>query len=317
MSGCVPRPEPDLPAGRDLDGSTVLVCALRKPPWLVTAGPAHPPRPLPARSVVGVPSFPRVAPDGTLAYVTLTGRTDVREWLTALAVVSPSGDLLDLVPGAAPFCPPAWSPDGARLLFARDRPGAAGGLAVAYELASGHEEVLFDDPQLRSLAWDADGGVVYSTTTGVAGWRQGATTELVRHGVADGLRRFGTDDLYVTLDQLAVVGDSAALVLRWNAQGRSAREEVWRVRHGRLVPAVAEPASCPRWGPDGDLAVAMGDAVRLVGTERPATVAATLLAEFDGLHSFDWHSGPEPRPAAADGGPDRFSGPDTRWMPSP
>jgi len=294
MSDSAPRPAPDLPVA--------LVCALDRPPWLVTAGPARPPRPLPSGSVVGTPSFPRVAPDRTLAYVTLTGQAGTRGWLTALAVASPSGQLLDLVPGAAPFCPPAWSPDGARLLFARDRPGAVGAQAVAYDLASGDEEVLFEHPGLRSLAWDADGGVVFSTVTGVARRRSGATTELFCHGVADGLQRFGTDDLYVTIDQLTVAGDAAALVLRWNEQGRAAREEVWRLRAGRLEQAVAGPTSCPRWAPGGGLAVTVGSEVRLAGT--PGS-SVTLVAGLDGLHSFDWL----PDDLAG------VSGPGTRSMP--
>jgi hypothetical protein len=87
----------------------------------------------------------------------------------------------------------------------------------------------------------------------------------------------------VTIDQLTVAGDAAALVLRWSEQGRAAREEVWRLRHGRLEQAVAGPASCPRWAPGGGLAVTVGSEVRMAG--------ATLVAGLDGLHSFDWLPG--------------------------
>jgi hypothetical protein len=270
-----------------------FLCAVDEPPYLCSVTVEGAVSWLPERLVAGTPVFPRCSPDGAIAYVFFSEETTSRPWLSGLAVVSAVGELVDLVPDAAPFSPPDWAPDGGKLLFLRSLPRTSRTQMILYEVGSGGEQILTEIDGLRCAAWQDDGNILCSTPETIAVLdREGRDLmPRFRHAVAATFRRYGIDDHYVTIDQLAPSDDPsrAALVLRWNQQGRPAREAVWVLEGEGLIPiglTEAAESRSPRWGSGGRLAVAAPDHIRILGSP---TATAIKVA---GLHSFDWVTTP-------------------------
>ncbi|MGB3733140.1 hypothetical protein [Microbacterium sp.] len=223
----------------------------------------------------GFPRFPAARPGGGLAYVAITSASE--PWQVVVVVVDAAGTPIDVIPGAAVFAAPVWSADGQRLLFLRGDSGAAE--IVEWAAADGTCTVLKAGETLRSAAWDAEGRLIWSAGGEIRA--EGRAEPISEVAAAAGLSEFGSDDLYATVDQLAISPDgSVAGVERWYRQGLSPAEHVIRVRDGELARQFA--GRYPRWMPDGGLLVTLGDGS--VG------VSGCSAVELSGrpVHSAEW-----------------------------
>lgn len=205
-----------------------LLCALDRAPWLVVQSPSGS-RPIPVPPTDGsAPAAPRSSPDGHVAYVQVASRRASSAWTCALVLLGPGGDVLDLRPSVFVHAPPAFSPDGACLLYVRDFDDLAREV-VALDLTNGAERTLTAGDGIRSAAWSPDGRVVISTTDSIESICPSTQVRDRLHvdTVATGFARFGTDDLYVTLDAVAVspLGE-LAWARSWHQQGRPSRTDV-------------------------------------------------------------------------------------------
>jgi hypothetical protein len=239
------------------------------------------------RLLVGRPLFPRVAVSGAIAYL---GQMDVPEpaWSRVVAFGTPEEGVIDLLSGAVPYAPPAWSPSGDHLALLRGQASSPVQRLVVYEVDGGGEQELIEREGLRSVEWVSDTELIFTTVSDVVSLdlASGRTREVASHRVAAAFGRFGIDDLYVTIDQVAPSpGGQLAVVLRWCQQGKPCWEEPHVVIEGEFQPAAnrSDSGRSPRWSADGRLAVAVSDGIRILG---PGGSGVTV--PVTGLHSFDW-----------------------------
>jgi dipeptidyl aminopeptidase/acylaminoacyl peptidase len=190
-------------------------------------------------------------------------------------------------PPAALVFDPAWSPDGARLAFARLLPQAApaddasdGGLFVLDVPAGAAREVVRPDApgaQLRDPAWSPDGAaLVYSYYRPV--YEDGAlaseTIEVRRTDLASG----ATTSIAVGGANPTVSPDGAtiALVARDPVAGDSLRLAAAAGGSERVLVAagVFDGLFAPRFSPTGDAVAFSG--LRLGGRDRSASAESPL-----------------------------------------
>lgn len=223
----------------------------------------------------GFPRFPAARPGGGLAYVAITSAPP--PWQVVMVLIDAEGDLIDLIPGVAVFAAPVWSADGERLLFVRGDSGGAE--LVEWTLADGDEQVRKTGESLRSAVWDAESRLIWSA--GGTIHADGQTEPIAGVAAAAGLYEFGSDDLYATVDQLAVAPDgSLAGVERWYRQGVSPSDHIVRVREGQLERQVL--GRYPRWTSEGRMLCTLnGGIVRM-----PDGSVVELPGEP--AHSADW-----------------------------
>lgn len=222
----------------------------------------------------GYPRFPAARPGGGLAYLAITSAPP--PWQVVLAVLDGFGEIVDLIPEAAVFAPPAWSRDGTRLLYLRGDSGAAE--LVEWTLADGGEQVRKADEALRSAVWDPDGALIWSS--GGAIHAEHRPEPLAAVAAAAGLHDFGSDDLYATVDQVAVSRQgSLAAVERWYRQGVAPQEHVVLVREGRLERQTT--GRYPRWTPDGGILCTLEDG-------RVQLPQELRVLEREAAHSAEW-----------------------------
>lgn len=263
----------------------VFLCAITDSPYLVISDGHATERLLPSEAIIGPAFFPRVAPTGSVAYLTRGPSEGSSEWLSSIVVTTPQFEVVDLLPRAASFSPPAWTSDGQSVVFVRTDPRSHIRHAVSYETSSGNETTLFSCSGLRSLGIVEEDCLIYSTHSGI--YERALSTaqvETLFHAqVSDWFARFGTDDIFVTQDQLApsLVG-ALAFVSRWTRPGRATHEDVMVLENGGLSMMVQRPARCPRWLCDGSLAVATDDGINVLqfGKQMWSIPVPTL-------HSFD------------------------------
>jgi hypothetical protein len=270
---------------RDALEAVPLLCALDRPPGLVVDGPGGQ-RDLGAPGAERTPPIaPRCGARGHVAYLQVADRPAGPAWTCALVLLDAAGAVLDLRPGAFVHGPPCFSADGARLLYVRDVDGRVREL-VELDLANGEEHCVLAVEGLRSAAWASDGGIVVSRTVSIDAIspRTRRRHPLIEDPVASGFVRFGTDDLYVTLDAVAVSADGAlAWVRTWHQQGRPSRRHVHLERPG-AVRREWRDVSDPCFLDDGELVVRAGAAIKA-----PNRGARRKIA---GLGGFDvWRGG--------------------------
>jgi hypothetical protein len=262
-----------------------FLCARTHSPYLVLVDDAGRIQEYPHRNIIGPPYFPRVAATGKVAYLAHAASEAGSEWLTSLAVVTKEFELIDLLPRATGLSPPSWTPDGDAVLFVRTRPDRIRREVVSYDIASGDETVLFHCEGLRSVAVLERDCVAYSTPSVIhRRWLStGRDESLFETQVGAWFAQFGTDDLYVTLDQLAPSPlGRIALVTRWTRQGRASREEVMVLQDGELTsPLPTTAARSPRWFEDC-LAMATDRGIEVVLDER-----LIWSLPVSKLHSFE------------------------------
>jgi hypothetical protein len=259
-----------------------LLVALDDPPGLAVLGLAAPdpgPAVVPV-AAAGRPLFPTVHRSGRVAYLAITPADP--PWQTCVALVAADGELRDLLPDAAIFAPPAWSPCGTHAVTIRGDP--ADSRLIRTDFDTGEEQILYAQPGLRSVAVGADGTLLFSTAAGLYRLgRDGGVETLFDCEVGAGFIHYGNDDLFVTLDQLAVSADrTVAVVVRWHTAGNSAREMVAVLRDGRLEEVAS--GRYPQWTasgeliltrPSGDVALYSGAALRFVCTLASGAHSAT------------------------------------------
>jgi hypothetical protein len=247
-----------------------LLVGLRRAPWLELVGPQGR-RPLP--NVHGTPFRVRVGARGHWAYVALGG-----DRATALTVHDPSGAVLDLRPGAVISGAPAFHPDGGSLCYVREAPDERREL-VRLDLDSGSETVRLSERQLRCCAWQGPERLVVSLGDRIelVDVQSGTRSTLVRDEVATGFAAWGTDDLYVTLDEVCSDAQGRLAWTRyWHEQGRASRGEV-HVRDGRGERTI--PRATRARLVHGDVAVLRGSAI--VGSESGSWLDGTAIEDFD------------------------------------
>lgn len=251
---------------------------------------------VPRRYNLAVPSVMRMHPDGTGIALILSGKVTQRgsTWSafirqpfpnptnTKVALITdapnPSNSdlvlkILDLTTGGltTPKIPeiaplghqdPAWSPDGASILFVKDaRTGTRGApLIQRYDLASKRVRTL-TGPGYISPAWSPDGRYIAATKTGSFG------TDVV---ILDALT--GAELLRVTSDELSF--DPV-----WSPAGDAIA--FFRVDHGVVdLELVSLKGSAPSW--------TLGDALQL-----------TISAGLDAASRASWFIPPEDLPTPA------------------
>lgn len=224
----------------------------------------------------GYPRFPAWRPGGGLAYVAITSAA--APWQVVVAVLDADLDLLDVIPGAAVFARPTWSADGSRLLMVCGDSARAEAVEWSYEDGSTRGRGV--RPGLRSAAWSAGGGLVLSVGGSVI--HDGDAQPLMTLPAARGLAEYGSDDLYVTVDQLAIgpQGTTAA-VERWYRQGLAPRERVLLIgTDGEVLTVRAGRA--PSWLPSGDLLLTSSEGMPVRYGETPIRWAG------EAIHSACW-----------------------------
>ena len=237
-----------------------------------------PPRLIPA---AGYPRFPAWHADAGLAYLAIT--TAPEQWQVVLAVTGVDLEIIDLVPGAAVFAPPVWYPDGSKLLFLRG--DSTGAEAVVWHRSDGRLESQFAVAGLRSAAWDTEGGIVYSVGGEILRRHERQGTTLGSVPAAQGLLDYGSDDLYVTVDQLCVSGTGAiAATERWYRQGLAPAERIVELRGGSYQHGPA--GRYPQWRADGSLLFTSD-----TGTPTLRDAAPLPLPEGTDAHSAAWAEG--------------------------
>lgn len=264
-----------------------FLCATNTPPYLAYLEPGGELQPVSEPALPRFPTFPRRSSSAFIACLGRPVDSGAPEWLYALVVISPDHEIADMLPGAAVYAPPAWDPAGERLLFVRSSPESPVQEAVLYDVRQGAESVLFKVEGLRSVGWADEGRLVYSTVSTVRSrdLSSGRETDLYEHPVAADFQRFGTDDTYVSLDQVAPSPSGGlAFVLRWCHQGKPCRDEAAILSTGTLTVLPETPAWSPRWSEDGRLGVATTSGIRIV--DDPGTREIPV----SDLHSFDWVS---------------------------
>lgn len=263
-----------------------FLCAVEDEPWFVRVPLTGEPDDDLQRLLVGRPLFPRLAATGAIAYLAQMDVDDA-SWLRVVAFGTPEEGVVDVLPSVVPYAPPAWSPSGDRLALIRGRPDSPVQRVVSYDVRRGAEEVLVEDEGIRSVAWAEERELVYTTVSKVIRLRldRAGREDLLEHRVAAAFARFGTDDLYVSLDQVAVSREGRlALVLRWCHQGKPYWEEPRLVVDGELRGFRGCPTGrSPRWSVDGRLGISVGDAIVIV---EEGSVAVSI--PIAGLHSMDW-----------------------------
>jgi hypothetical protein len=255
-----------------------LLVALDDPPGLTVLGSSPVAAPVPT---AGRPLFPAVHRSGRVAYLAITPANP--PWQTCVALLEPDGALRDLLPDAAVYAPPAWSPCGTHVVTITGEPGSS--RLVRTDFHTGEEQTLHVQPGLRSAAVGTDGTLAFSTASGI--YRlgsDGGVETLFRWQVGADFIEYGTDDLYVTLDQLAVSADGTmAVVVRWHTAGHAARETVAVLRDGRLLTVAA--GRYPQWTvsgeliltrPNGDVGLYSSTALRCVATVAVGAHSATV-----------------------------------------
>jgi hypothetical protein len=262
-----------------------FLCAISHPPYLLLVDLAGRTEEPPSRATVGPSFFPRVASTGWVAYLT-RGRPEAgMGWLSSLAVTTPQLETIDLLPRAASFAPPSWMPDGKSFLFVRTQPGSALREVVAYQVETGEEAILFRGEGLRSVAFLETDHVTYSTQSAIyrRSASSGQTDTLFESQVGAWFASFGTDDVFLTLDQLAPSPlGPVALVARWARQGRASHEEVMVLEDDQLTRILpGKVARSPRWF-GNSLAMATDGGIELVKSgKRLRKVPVRQLHSFD------------------------------------
>lgn len=250
----------------------MLLHALADSAELVAVGESGDHRRFPA---VGYPRFPTSKPGIGLAYIAITEASG--QWQVVVAVTDWEGEIVDIVPGAAVFAPPVWSSDGSRLLFVRGDGVEAE--AVVWHRDDGRTQVEFSHAGLRSAAWAPDGRLVYSIGGSVYE-HEGSGTLLAEVPAARGLLEYGSDDLYVTVDQLCVAPDGRiAAVERWYRQGLAPSEHI--VTIGDSGYDRGEQGRFPQWGDGSLLLTSIQGSAKLEGE-------ATALSAGWNAHSICW-----------------------------
>lgn len=255
-----------------------LLVALDDPPGLTALGSN--PAAVPV-ATVGRPLFPTAHRSGRIAYLAITPANP--PWQTCIALLAADGELRDLLPDAAVYATPTWSPCGAHVVTIRGEPGSS--RLVRTDFVTGEEQTLHVKPELRSAAVGTDGTLAFSAATGIyCLGPDGRVETLFTWQVGADFIQYGNDDLYVTLDQLAVSADGAmAVVVRWHTAGHAARETVAVLRGARLVTVAA--GRYPQWTgsgelmltrPNGDVALYSGAALRFVCTVATGAHSATV-----------------------------------------
>lgn len=228
----------------------------------------------------GYPRFPAWRPGGGVAYVAITSVAE--PWQVIVAVLDPDWNLLDVVPGAAVFGRPTWSPDGSRLLLLRGDSARAEAIEWSYEDGGSRGMGMRDG--LRSAAWGSRGELIVSVGGSVV--RDDDT--LMTVPAARGLAEFGSDDLYATIDQLTVGprGEMAA-VERWYRQGLAPKEQVIVMEAGGAV-VTRRAGRAPWWLPNGDLLLTSDEGV-------PQRHGHTTAIQWAGepIHSACWIGEPD------------------------
>ena len=236
---------------------------------------------------VGYPRFPAWHPDAGLAYIAISSAPP--PWQVVLAVTAVDLELIDIVPGAAVFAPPVWSPDGSKLLFIRGDSDQAE--AVVWHRTDGRLESAFALDGLRSAAWDPEGEIVYSVGGEILRRDHDQGTVLGSVPAARGLLEFGSDDLYVTVDQLCISGTGElAATERWYRQGLAPKERIVEL-HGdtyREGPA----GRYPQWRADGSLLFTSDTGTPVLrGTTLAPLLEGTDVLDGSGAHSAAWAEG--------------------------
>jgi hypothetical protein len=261
-------------------------CALNGPPyavWLSRVGTkVH------LANVSGQVRFPRVSSKGWIAYHSLPKGVGVK-WSSAVVVTEPSGDPIDILPYASPTSPPDWSPQGEKLLLERvNSPGSSTEL-ICYSLDKATERVVLAGPSFRSPLWQDDTHIIYSTGSRIEllDVRTGKVESLYEHTVGSQLEVWGTDDLYLVIDELALSRTDELIVrLAWHQQGRPHRSELHLLYHGTLLPTPRPLAGrFPRWSRDSRLlALATDEGIQVYS----ANYSPRSMIPVSRLHSFDW-----------------------------
>jgi hypothetical protein len=230
---------------------TALLIALRREPWLELVGP-------PSDRIVPVidrvPFRLRTGRLGHCAYVALDGGVRDPRFAAALVVHDPAGAILDVLPGPVITGAPAFHPSSASLAFVREI-AADEREVVELDLTSGEESVHLTADGVRACAWQSDHRLLVSFTDRIETLDRasGDRTTLVQDDVASGFAQWGTDDLYVTLEDVCIDTDGRLAWTRsWHQQGRASRADVL-VRDGTDERTIAN-SRAPRFV-DGELAV--------------------------------------------------------------
>lgn len=233
---------------------------------------------------VGLPRYPALdCGQMTLAYIAITQGSG--RWQTVVALADAQAGVLDVLPDAAVFAPAVWSPDGSRLLVVQGNDEEAA--AVIWHRTTGHTEKVLERRGLRSATWASDGSILYSTdgsVHSVDGLR--GPDEVLP--AARSLQGYGSDDLFVTLDQLVTgPNGSVSAVERWSTQGQPPEEYI--VAKGSGNWARVGRGRYPQWL-NGALAYT---------SERGEPVTRRPRAKFPvgaGVHSIGWCAPSSNRP---------------------
>lgn len=258
---------------------TGLLIALRREPWLELVGP-------PAHRIVPVvdqvPFRVRTGQLGHCAYIGLGGTAGDLSWAAALVVHDPAGAILDVRPGAVITGAPAFHPAGTSLAFVRET--AAGEREVVeLDVASGEETIHLTADGVRACAWPSDDRLLVSFTDRIETLDRasGELTTLVHDDVASGFAQWGTDDLYVTLEDVCMDTDGRLAWTRsWHQQGRASRADVL-VRDGADESTIAD-SRAPRFVA-GELAVLQRSAI--VWTASGRRLPRADIEDFDVVRS--------------------------------
>jgi hypothetical protein len=261
------------------DGAPYLAYVDRRGGWLG----------LPQDRVVGRVGFPKTSESGWLAYIATSAGRSSADWLNVLVLVDPEGLLYDIVPAAAPYAPPCWSPDGRSLAYVNADASSTIRRAMLVNLVGAGEQIaIFERENLRSVAWIDDTSLVFSARAEIVLLDIGSGREelIYRHASADAFLRWGTDDFFATIDQIAVSPTGTiAFVLRWRAQGKPWRDELFLFDRGAVPQRVdaSRVLRTPSWSKGGTLGVSTpGNIVIAPGS------ADEYRIRVSGLHSCDW-----------------------------
>lgn len=262
------------------------LCSLKKRPYLQIRDARGVLEEIPRSSIVGMPRFPSLCSSGEISYVS-TGDLGGTQWISKLVILSPDYELIDLVPGAAPYCPPAWSPAGDRCCFVRFDASTGSGWPVIYTLDTGHETPAAPpEIDLRGVTWLDDGTLLTCGSSWIDSLdlESGDRTRLHAWSIAEGFHDFGTDDEFVTLDQPAFArGASIAIVVTWQSEGRRGAEQVRTLQEGHLVPVRPGFSRRPVWRDDGRLVLTSEQGLEVWDLESEGTRAE--LIRIADLHS--------------------------------
>jgi hypothetical protein len=150
---------------------------------------------------------------------------------------------------------------------------------VELDLESGVEVVHLTDDGVRSCAWAPDERLVVSLTDRIdmLAPASGIRTTLVLDEVASGFAQWGTDDLYVTLDDLCMDSNGRLAWTRsWHQQGRASRGDVHL--RGTEGDRTFADARGPRFV-EGELTVVRGSTI--VWTDSGRRTHHADLEDFD------------------------------------